>query len=125
MASQPMVCESRHWEQDCRVARQTAIGGEGIGDRPDNLRIIILCVCNLLADRDATYCFGIAFEQMGDLLHHRRQAASVTEILHQETARGHQIKNGRDITAVMIPIIQCEWNADATGQRDKMNYGIG
>ena len=54
-----------------------------------------------------------------------RQAAGIIKFFHQEAAGRHQIHNGRHVPAKPGPVIQTEFDTDASGNRFQMNHRIG
>ena len=50
---------------------------------------------------------------------HRRQAAGVVEVLHEEAARGHQVDERRHVAAEAVPVVERQRHAQPAGNRDQ------
>src|SRR5690606_3405403 len=58
-------------------------------------------------------------------LHHRGNTTGIEEVLHQETAGGFQVDKAWNARAQPVPVIQGQRHAEAAGQRQQMDDGIG
>src|SRR5277367_4748089 len=55
----------------------------------------------------------------------RRQPSGIVKILHQEASGGHQVYEGGDFSAEMVPVIERDLQADASGYCEQVNDSIG
>ena len=84
-------------------------------------------VAAVLPDRLAVDRHRVAVEQAGlaERADHRRQASRVVEVLHQEAARRLEIDQRRHVAAVFVPVVQRQRHADAAGDGEQMDHGVG
>ena len=96
-------------------------------ERADHLGVVIRRIGGVLPDGLAVHRRGVAVEQTGLAkgAQHRRQAAGVIIVLHQEPPRRHQIDDGRHIAPQPVPVVERKRNTDASRQRQQMDDGVG
>ena len=56
---------------------------------------------------------------------HGRNAAGVVEILHQKASGGHQVDDGLDLAAQLVPVAQGKFNPASSGDRQEMDDRVG
>ena len=108
--------------------RDAAVRRERVVERPDHLGVPVRrllgssprCVWPLTVS--ASRWSRPRFAQRA---HHRRQAAGVVEVLHQEPARRHQVDERRHVAAERVPVVERQRHADAAGDRQQMDDGVG
>jgi hypothetical protein len=111
-----------------RLPRRTAIPGlvlERRRERLDHVGVEVLRAFDVGADRQAVGGDDVEVKQVGDLLHHDRQAAGIAEVLHQVLARRLQVDEARQLAREPVEVVDAELDAEAAGDRDQVDHGVG
>jgi hypothetical protein len=118
--------------QWCEVAPQhtnAAVGADRVVEGADHFVLAVdRCFAGVFAEGLAVDGQGIRVrDQVGltEAAQHRRQAASVVELLHQEAPGRLQVDDGRHATAHAGPVVQVELDADAPGDGFQVNHRVG
>src|SRR5699024_6706364 len=67
----------------------------------------------------------IRVQQVFNLLHDGRHAAGVAEVLHEEAAGRHQVDQAGHVVTQFVPVGQVNRHADAVGDGQQVNDGVG
>ena len=105
--------------------RDAGAGLERLRERLDDFAVPARRVGDVLAERLAVDRERLAVEHVLDLAHHRRQAARVVEIFHEELARGLQVHEARQLRADLVPVLELERHADAPGDGQQVDDRVG
>ena len=91
-----------------RLPRSTAMPALALNGASIGLMTSVLKfsrVGDVLADRPAVRGDRVEVQVRRDLLHHRRQAAGVAEVLHQVLARGLQVDQARQLAGEAVEVV--------------------
>ena len=123
-----------------RRFQDRAIGGEvaaqhgdsaalrqGLLQRPNDLVVPTGGIAVVLPDGASVGGHRILVDQarIAQAADDRRQPAGIIEILHQETAGGHQIDDGGHVVTQAVPIGEREVDPDAARDRQQMHDRVG
>ena len=79
----------------------------------------------VLAHGFAAHGDDVGVQQVLDFFHDHRQASGIAEVFHEVLARRLHVQNAGHFTAQSLKVIQGEFQAQTTGNRDQVNDGVG
>jgi len=101
--------------------------GERVGEIADDFVIPVHGVLAIFENGFAGDGDGVVVQEFvfGKGFDNRGETACVVEIFHEEAAGGHEIDEGGDGMAEAVPVVERKWHADAAGDGEEMDYGVG
>ena len=104
----------------------TGLGQRLVGGQ-DHVRVVVDHILDLLPCGFTRYGQGVLMQQarLAQAFDDDGQAAGIKELFHQVFAGRHQVDDGRHVAAAAVPIFKGQVNADAAGDGQKVDNGIG